>query len=276
MNEVTNEARSRPRWVAPAVGVGAVLLGLLLVAAWQLGLFTPEPDEVSLADTVATLAEEEADGTADSPEPEATAVPTIEPEPAATAVPEATAVSGAEPEPEPEPAPSEPSDASAIDGVWTIIESEATFAGYRADSRTGEAVGRTRSVTGSLTAAGAVINAVEAEVDMTGLVSDSRVRDDHLGDEGFEWRTYPTSTFSLSEPIVVDPVPDEGQQTAFTAIGDLTVRDITRSVTVQLEAVVVDDQLVVVGSTPLMLDDFGASVSGTSEAVMEFSLVFER
>jgi len=67
------------------------------------------------------------------------------------------------------------------------------------------------------------------------------------------------------------------QELAFDATGTLTVREVAHQVTVALDAVLVDDQLIVVGSTAISLDDFGAGIGGVSDdATMEFSLVFAR
>ena len=205
-------------------------------AAWWLGLLTPEPAEVSLQQTVAAV-------TPESTDLGASTVDDI--------------------------------DLASIAGEWTVVTGDATFVGYRADNAIGEAVGRSPGISGTLTASETQITAVEIAADMTQLKSDSSLRDDHLGDEGLEYNTHPTSTFSLTDPIDIE-IPEEGTELAFEAVGELTVRDITHTVTVALDATTIDGQLIVVGSTDISLDDFGASVRSTEEATMEFSLVFSH
>lgn len=229
---------------------GRLFLGLFVPAmigcvalAWWLGFLTPEPEVVSLEETVRT-AEEQSVATETEPVNERDEEAAVEIE--------------------------------SIAGMWTVVEQDGTFAGYRADGTTGEAVGRTPDVTGSLEATDDQIATVSITVDMSTLTSDSSLRDDHLGDEGIEYNDYPTSTFVLAEPIVIDEIPADGVSIAFDAVGDLTVRGITLPVVVQLEGTLVGEQLIVVGSTEISLDDYGASVNDTTEAVMEFSLIFAR
>ena len=265
------------------VGLGALAVVLVLIAAWLLGLLTPEPDEVSLAETVAVAAEESgdsaeavdpdpaeqqaaasdvdaADEESDDPEPAEVAAPTPE-----SAAPAASATGAAASEPGP------------FDGEWQLVPSAGTFAGYRANGATGEAVGRTTALAGTLVAQENSVTAVEITVDMTQLTSDSRVRDDHLGDEGITWRTHPEASFSLSEPIALPLDVAADEELAFAATGVLTVREIPQLVTVQLDATLVGEQLIAVGSTAISLDDFGAGIGGVDDAAtMEFSLVFAR
>ena len=72
------------------------------------------------------------------------------------------------------------------------------------------AVGRTSAVTGSLAFDGAAITSVEIEADLTQLRSNDSRRDRTLGSQGLETGTYPTASFSLTQPIALDAVPAEG------------------------------------------------------------------
>ena len=157
-----------------------------------------------------------------------------------------------------------------------MVASDATFVGYRADSQVGEAVGRSPGVAGTLVATDTAVTAVNIEADLTQLTSDSSLRDSHLGDEGLQYHEFPTSTFVLDRPIEIAEVPADGVAVAFDAVGQLTVRDVTEPVTIALEGTMVAGQLIVAGSAEIDLDTFGASVTSTSEATMEFSLVFDR
>ncbi len=235
--------------------------------AWWLGLLTPEPEAVSLDATVESVqaAAEQSDD-AQSTETQGTDTQTTD----AQAADSAAADSGAASDGVATPA------SIGLDGTWTVVSGDSTFVGYRADSQVGEAVGRSPGVAGSLEATDEQIVAVTITADMTQLTSDSSLRDEHLGDEGIEYNTYPTSTFVLTNPIDIGAVPEEGVTLSFDAVGDLTIRDISRPVTISLEGAQVDGDLVIVGSAELSLDDFGASVSSTDQATMEFSLVFSK
>jgi polyisoprenoid-binding protein YceI len=238
--------RSRKKIMLAAASV-VVAAGLGM--AWWLGLFTPEPDPVSLETAIAA----------------ATPSQTTD----VVAATDGTAASS-------DTAPTAAAAIASIEGVWTITPSDATFVGYRADGQTGEAVGRSPGVTGSLTASATQISEVAVTADMTQPTSDSSLRYEHLGDEGVQYNTYPTSTFELTEPIEISDVPADGEALAFSATGDLTVRDSTLPVVVDLDAAVVEGQLIVVGSTEISLDDYGAAVGSTKTATMEFSLVFTK
>lgn len=225
------------------VGLFVPLILGIVALAWWLGFLTPEPEIVTLAETVQTAEEQSTAG---------------------------DAALGAD------DVPSAVAEVDSIAGTWSVVEQDGTFAGYRADGTTGEAVGRTPGVSGSLEATDEEISLVNITVDMTTLTSDSSLRDGHLGDEGIEYDTYPISTFVLSEPIAIDEIPTDGVSMTFSAVGELTVRDITLPVVVELEGALVGEQLVVVGSTEISLEEYGASVNDTTEAVMEFSLIFAR
>ena len=67
------------------------------------------------------------------------------------------------------------------------------------------------------------------------------------------------------------------------AVGDLTVAGVTEEVTVDLEAQVVGDTIVVVGSTPIRFSDFGVEVpsapivvSVEDEGLVELQLLLVR
>lgn len=257
----TNDDRPkrRLRWV----GLGfAVFVALVAGAgAWGLGLFTPEPEEATLEAAIAAQ-----ETTIPKATQETTQAPDAQ-EPDGDEPPSTTTTTAQPIEPNAE-------STASLAGTWTVIPNDATFVGYRAAGHVGGTVGRSPGVTGSLQATDTQVTTVEIVADMTQLTSDSELRDEHLGDQGFEHNTYPTSMFVLTKPIDIPSIPDDTTPLAFTAVGNLTVRDITQPVAIELEAAVVNNQLIVVGATEIELDDFGASITGTSEATIEFSIVF--
>jgi polyisoprenoid-binding protein YceI len=262
--------RKRAPWIVGGIAV------VLLVAAWQLGLLSSDPEEANLADAIA--AEQDDDSGESDEETDAGADTTTSTTIAGDASPIDVSATT-------EAAPAALADATNLDGTWAVKLSDGTFAGYRIDeilSGVGfTAVGRTREVSGHLVASGSTIETVEISVDLLGLTSDSRFRDSQLKSQALETEQFPFATFVLSEPIAVDAAPLDGTETTFDAVGQLTVHGVTNDVTIPLEATTADGLLFVVGGVEVALVDYDIDtpsaprVAGVSDvATMEFSLVF--
>jgi polyisoprenoid-binding protein YceI len=182
-----------------------------------------------------------------------------------------------------------------VEGDWTIDTSvgsfddfSGTWAGYRVDEElegigATTAVGRTPDVTGTMTVEGDEVTAVDVEVDMTTLTSDSDLRDGQLAGRGLETDQFPTGTFSLTSPI---PLPDgieSGEQVSAEVAGDLTIHGVTKEVTLGLDVELADGTAVAVGSAPIALTDFGIEpptgmrvLSIGNDATFEFQIFFTR
>jgi polyisoprenoid-binding protein YceI len=177
-------------------------------------------------------------------------------------------------------------DASGIDGTWTVQRNDQAFAGYRVKEvlfgQDTEAVGRTEDVTGTLTASGTTITAVDITVDMTSVTSDESRRDGQFRGRIMSTDQFPTATFRLTKPIELGTLPAEGAIIQAEATGDLTLRGVTRSVTIPLTAKHQGDTLVVQGLGDISFDDFDipdatfgpATVGRTGQ--VELLLVFTR
>jgi polyisoprenoid-binding protein YceI len=170
-------------------------------------------------------------------------------------------------------------------GTWTV-DASGSFVGYRVQEQlagigANTAVGRTSSVTGSLSASGTTITAVEMSADLTTLKSDSEQRDGRLRDDGLQTSQFPTATFKLTTPIELGSVPAEGQTVTATATGDLTIHGSTKSVQVPIQAQLKGGVVTVVGSIDIVFADYGFSgptsfkvLSVEDHGIMEFQLVF--
>ena len=66
-------------------------------------------------------------------------------------------------------------------------------------------------MTGSVTFDGTTVTAVEMTADLTTLQSDNDRRDGQLRQQALETDTFPTATFTLTEPIQLDAVPADGE-----------------------------------------------------------------
>jgi polyisoprenoid-binding protein YceI len=186
-----------------------------------------------------------------------------------------------------------------IEGEWSVDTSvgsfdvsaddfTSTWAGYRFEEElarvgTNTAVGRTPDVTGTMSVEGDEVTAVEVEVDLTTLQSDSGTRDGALGTRGLESEQFPTATFSLTEPLALPEGIDSGETVTVEATGDLTIHGVTQPVTLDLEATLSGDIAAVVGNAPVLLGDYdidpptGFSVlSIDDEGLFEFQLFFSR
>ena len=180
-----------------------------------------------------------------------------------------------------------PADAGLV-GRWEVLADGSSFAGYRVEeelARIGAttAVGRSTVLTGSLVFDGAAITEVVIEVDLTALVSDDSRRDGALRRQALETNAYPTTTFTLTEPIPIDSAPAEGETLSVTATGDLTLHGVTREVQIPMEGQLVGDRVAVVGSIEIVFADYDMDSPSAfivlaidDHGIMEFQLVFER
>lgn len=177
-------------------------------------------------------------------------------------------------------------DDGTIDGTWTVQQGDDVFAGYRAKEvlfgQDAEAVGRTGDVTGTLTASGTTISAVDITVDMTTIESDESRRDGQFHGRIMSTSEFPTAEFHLTEPIELGALPAEDEKITVEAVGELTLRGVTKPVTVQLEAKRQAGTLVVSGTAAVDFDDFeipdasGGPASVGRSGSFELLLVFTR
>lgn len=146
--------------------------------------------------------------------------------------------------------------AADLAGEWTV--SSGSQAGYRvAEVLNGQdvtVVGRTDKVTGTVTIGGTELTAATITVSMTSVTTDSSDRDGQFLDI-LKTGANPTSTFTLTEPVDISAV--SGGVASVSAVGDLTVAGVTKSVTVALKAQTTADGVEVSGSIPVTFSDFG-------------------
>jgi len=155
-----------------------------------------------------------------------------------------------------------------VDGTWTVDRSVGSFddftgtwAGYRFDEElitvgTNTAVGRTPDVSGTMTVTDNEVTAVDVEVDLTTLDSDSDRRDGALRTRGLESDRFPTATFTLTEPVALSAGLTDGERATLSATGELTIHGVTNETTLDLQAELEGDAAVVVGNAPVALADY--------------------
>jgi polyisoprenoid-binding protein YceI len=175
-----------------------------------------------------------------------------------------------------------------LTGTWTLVQGANSFVGYRVDETlvgvgATTAVGRTSGVEGTLEFDGNAITAVEVIADLTTLTSDKSMRDGQLRTQAIETSRFPTATFVLTSPIQVGDVPAEGEAVKQTIQGELTLHGVTRAVEIEVQGVIQNGQLVVVGSTVIQFADYDIDqptsmsvVSIADHGTMELQLVFTK
>jgi polyisoprenoid-binding protein YceI len=119
-------------------------------------------------------------------------------------------------------------------------------------------------------------------VEMATLVSDSDRRDRQVAGRILDVASYPTSTFELLEPITLTPESLNGSELAVTAKGTLTLRGVSKDVSVPLVAQLVDGTISVNGTIEIIFADWGipdpsvSAISVEDRGLLEFLIVFGR
>jgi polyisoprenoid-binding protein YceI len=264
----TGSPRRRFLLLAAGAAVLAVVAGAAIV--WLVWFSSEAPGPASLDDAVGAVE---------------SATPGASTEPAATSAATASATAGLT---------TGPGDGGGVDGTWTVDRSIGSFAdytsayaGFRVDevlSSIGSttAIGRTPDVTGELTIADGALSAAAIEVDLTTIRSDQSRRDPAI-QRALETGAYPTASFTLTSPVTLPDAAATGEQVTITAAGDLTIHGVTQAVELTLQASLVDDVIVAVGTVDVTFTDFGVEmptapivVSVEDHGQMEFQLFFSR
>ena len=114
-------------------------------------------------------------------------------------------------------------------GVWTIDASHTTLGFVARHLVVAKVRGRFGAVTGSITIADDhLASSVTAEIEMASVDTGDAGRDEHLRSaDFFDVEQFPTMTF-VSTSVT-------GDGTDYTVTGDLTIKGITKSITLDLE-----------------------------------------
>jgi polyisoprenoid-binding protein YceI len=183
----------------------------------------------------------------------------------------------------PVPTSAEGSTRAPLAGTWKV--GSASVVRYRVKEtlfgQSGEAVGQTTSVTGSMTIKATSVSAATFTVDMTSIKSDQSQRDGQFRGRIMDTAEFPTATFTLTSPIDLGVVPKDGVQTNYSANGTLLLHGTTKNVTFTLTARRTGDVIAVQGDEPITFSDYSidnpsggpASVGDTGQ--LEFLLQFQ-
>lgn len=165
-------------------------------------------------------------------------------------------------------APTRPSSAalaSVLKGGRYVVASEGNEARYFAREQLAgvsfpnDAIGVTRGVTGAivLNDAGQIVpGESKIVVDVTQLKSDRDRRDGYVQRRSLETEKYPNVTLVPKEITGLAATPPESGSAEFQLQGDLTVKDVTRPTTWQVNARFRGDTISGTASTSFTFDDF--------------------
>jgi polyisoprenoid-binding protein YceI len=176
------------------------------------------------------------------------------------------------------------SDASGVDGTWVI--GDESIVGYRVTEvlfgQDTEGVGRSSGITGSFEIDGTTVTGATFEVDMATFESDESRRDGQFEGRIMDVATYPTATFTLTQPIDLGAIPADLEEITVAATGELTLHGTTQEVTFDLVARRNGADIEVTGSLTIVFDEWGipnpsnAAASTGDEGLLELALVLTR
>lgn len=156
------------------------------------------------------------------------------------------------------PIGADPSPNGSVDGTWTVASGSQV--GYRVQEvlfgQSNTAAGRTTDVTGTVKIDASTVSSASFTVDMTTVESDQDRRDRQFNGRIMDTASFPTATFTLTQPIRLTSLPADGVQATATAIGNLTLRGTTKAVTVALKGVRNGGMIQVSGSIPIVFAEW--------------------
>lgn len=142
--------------------------------------------------------------------------------------------------------------------VETFLEGAADRLGI--DAGTVDTVGTTQDISGQMTLSfGETVSLVSGsfEVNISTLASDQNRRDSTIQDDFLESGRFPVATFTATS-IENFPSPyREGSDVAFQLVGDLTIRETTQPVTLEVTASLADGTITASAVAPLTMSNFG-------------------
>jgi polyisoprenoid-binding protein YceI len=135
------------------------------------------------------------------------------------------------------------------------------LAKYGIAAKAGQTVGSTQQVEGQLQLnlddLSAALGDNQFTMQMNTLASDQDRRDQWIRENGPRFNDHPEATFVATAIEGAPAAYDNGQEVGFKLIGDLTVRDVTKQVTFDVNAKLAGDTPAGTATTRVKLSDFG-------------------
>lgn len=175
--------------------------------------------------------------------------------------------------------------AADLSGTWSV--STGSQAGYRVQEvligQNSTAVGRTSAVSGQMVLDGTVVKDASFSVKMADVKSDQSERNAQFDGRIMDVAQFPTATFTLTSPITLPGIPDQGHLVHVTATGNLTLRGQTRTITMPISAERSGSSVYVLADATIVFSDFGISnpsiggfVTTANQGTMEVLVHLER
>lgn len=166
-----------------------------------------------------------------------------------TATPEASATGAPTPE---------PLDLASLEGSWQV--SDGSQAGYRlGEVLSGQqvtVVGRTEQVSGTVVVSGGSLTTADVVVDAGSIATDESARDAYFR-RALDTTDFPQATFVLTGPVDLSPVSGAAGPVTLDVPGTLTFHGTSLPVTATLQVQGTAAGVEVVGTIPVLLEDFG-------------------
>ena len=170
-------------------------------------------------------------------------------------------------------------------GSFTFEEASGSFVGFRIKeelARIGKitAVGRTGEVDGELRIGAGELQSVSVSADLSTLITNDSRRD-RAARNALNVSENPFASFSMDKPVALSAT--DGSAVSLKVKGELLINGIGREAEFDLQAQLVGETVVVVGSTEVVFADYDVEVpsavivvSAEDHGVVEFQLLFVR
>ena len=170
-------------------------------------------------------------------------------------------------------------------GSFTFEEASGSFVGFRIKeelARIGKitAVGRTGEVDGELIIGAGELQSVSVSADLSTLITNDSRRD-RAARNALNVSENPIASFSMDKPVALSAT--DGSAVSLKVKGELLINGIGREAEFDLQAQLVGETVVVVGSTEVVFADYDVEVpsavivvSAEDHGVVEFQLLFVR
>ena len=147
---------------------------------------------------------------------------------------------------------------ASVAGTWNV--GPGSVAGYRVQEvlvgQNATAVGRTSQIWGSLTIDGSTVTRGMFTVNMASVVSDQSQRNAKFDGPIMDVGRYPTATLTLSSPIALGQLPDDGVIAHYSATGVLDLHGVTKTVSFPVSAERLSNQIDVLADINIPFADW--------------------
>jgi polyisoprenoid-binding protein YceI len=164
---------------------------------------------------------------------------------------------------------------STPEGSWKLGARPSDFVGYRIKELFGDAVlkrdavGRTKTVSGTLTIANNRVTTAVVTADISKLDSGRAARDSYARDNAIESSQFPTARFTLTAPIALPAHLARGQRVHTQATGTLLLHGVTHAITITLDTRWNGPTIDAVGTAPIVLRDYKIDAPDTPIAKVD-------